>query len=319
MAEPKRTEIKIIYRSNHSQLSLISLMKHGGIWDKLGIDVTRLELKRRAVDAEQELIDGKCDLIFGCHITPHWRVANGVPMVCIAQAVNVAEDMLVSAKPVGNLSELKNKRLADVKFCDDEGHLSSHPRGTHELYLRDAGITSDMTDFQPIPREGEGVKMILDGQADATIVSGTSELECKRLGLHTKMLPTFPMVNSITLTTLFPNVQANPDLYLRMTKALAMAIAMARNQKDKTLEILGGQVGERLGIKDDAHLESFYQRMLRTFEPRLYPKMESLYNAYRIAELVYPELKQKGNPIKLWDLHFVRQIEAEGFFDELYQ
>jgi hypothetical protein len=100
---------------------------------------------------------------------------------------------------------------------------------------------------------------------------------------------------------------------------MGMAIALIRNDKEKTMEILGGQVAERLGIRDDEHLENYYLRLLRILEPRLCPKMDSLYNAYRIAEIVYPELKETGNPIKLWDLHYVRKLEAEGFFDELYR
>jgi hypothetical protein len=127
------------------------------------------------------------------------------------------------------------------------------------------------------------------------------------------------MVNSITLTSLVPLVQDNPELYIRMIKAIATGIAMVKRDKNKTLEILSGHVADRLGIRDDIELESFYETLRANLEPRLCPKTDSLYNAYRIAELVYPELEEKGNPVKLWDLHYVRVLEAQGFFDELYR
>ena len=79
-------------------------------------------------------------MIFGCHITPHWRVAHGVPMICMAQTVNTAQDMLVSTKPLAGVKDLKDRVLAEQEFCDHEGHLTSHVRGTYELYLRDAGL-----------------------------------------------------------------------------------------------------------------------------------------------------------------------------------
>jgi len=315
----KPMEAKVIYRSNHSQLALISLIEGAGIWEKVGIEVTRMELKRKAIDAENELIEGKCNVIFGCHITPHWRVANGTPMVCMAQTVNVAEDMLVSAKPIKDLKELKDKALAETRLCTEEGHLSNHPRGTHELYLRAVGLSSDMLEIVPPEGDREATKVILDGKADAVFTSASSELACKKLGLHTKLLPSFPMVNSITLTSLMPYVEENPEFYLRMTKALAMGIAFIHKEKEKTLEILGGRVAERLGIADDQQLESYHNKMLKILEPRLYPRYDSLYNAYRIAEIVYPDLKEKGNPVKLWDLHFLRRLEVQGFFDELYR
>lgn len=319
MSKTKPMEAKVIYRSNHSQLALISILEGAGIWDRVGIEVTRMDLKRRAIDAENELIEGKCNVIFGCHITPHWRVANGTPLVCMAQTVNVAEDMLVSAKPINDLNELKDKTLAEDHLCDDEGHLTSHPRGTHELYLRGVGLSSDMMEVLPPEGDREGTQLLLDGKADFAFTSASQELACKRLGLHTKLLPVFPMVNSITLTSLTPYVEENPELYLRMTKGLAMGIAFILKEREKTLEILGGRVAEKLHIADDQQLEGFYKKLTHVLEPRLCPKFDSLYNAYRIAEIVYPELKEKGNPVKLWDLHFIRGLEAHGFFDEIYR
>ena len=88
MSQPKTLEAKVIYRSNHSQLAMISIMKFGGIWERLGLEVSRMDLEHRAIPAEEQLFDGQCNMIFGCHITPHWRVASGVPMVCMAQTVN---------------------------------------------------------------------------------------------------------------------------------------------------------------------------------------------------------------------------------------
>jgi len=144
-------------------------------------------------------------------------------------------------------------------------------------------------------------------------------VECQRLGLHTKVMPVFPMVNSITLTSTVPHVQENAELYRRMTKGLALGIAFIHKEKEKTLEMLGGQVADRLGIKDDDELDHYYQRLLKILNPRLCPDYQSLYNAYRIAEIVYPEVKDRGNPVKLWDLHYVRQLESDGFFDEIYK
>jgi ABC-type nitrate/sulfonate/bicarbonate transport system substrate-binding protein len=318
MSQPKTLEAKVIYRSNHSQLAMISIMKQGGIWERLGIDVTHMDLERRAINAENELLDGRCNMIFGCHITPHWRVARGVPMVCMAQTVNRSQDMLVSTKPLTGVKDLKDRILSETEFCDEEGHLTSHVRGTYELYLRDAGLSSDMLEVKAVDQREKRFGLLLDGKADATFASATQEKACQRLGLHTQLLPVYPMVNSITLTSLVPLVQDNPELYIRMIKAIAIGIAMVLKDKEKTLEILAGNVAERLGIRDDVELESFYQRMRNSLEPRLCPKIDSLYNAYRIAALVYPELEEKGNPVKLWDLHYVRLLEAQGFFDELY-
>jgi hypothetical protein len=101
MSQPRTLEAKVIYRSNHSQLAMISIMKHGGIWERLGLDVTRMDLERRALPAEDQLLNGRCNMIFGCHITPHWRVAHDVPMICMAQTVKHGAGHAGEHKAVG--------------------------------------------------------------------------------------------------------------------------------------------------------------------------------------------------------------------------
>ena len=54
MSQPKTLEAKVIYRSNHSQLAMISIMKYGGIWERLGLEVSRMDLERRALPAEDQ-------------------------------------------------------------------------------------------------------------------------------------------------------------------------------------------------------------------------------------------------------------------------
>ena len=117
MSQAKTLEAKVIYRSNHSQLAMISIMKYGGIWDRLGIEVSRMDLEHRALPAEDQLLDGKCNMIFGCHITPHWRVASGIPMICMAQTVNTSQDMLVSTKPLAGLNGFEGPGSGRTRFA----------------------------------------------------------------------------------------------------------------------------------------------------------------------------------------------------------
>jgi hypothetical protein len=37
----------------------------------VGLDVSRMDLEHRAIPAEEQLLDGQCNMIFGCHIAPH--------------------------------------------------------------------------------------------------------------------------------------------------------------------------------------------------------------------------------------------------------
>ncbi|MCH8055886.1 MAG: hypothetical protein IH857_07025 [Deltaproteobacteria bacterium] len=47
-----------------------------------------------------------------------------------------------------------------------------------------------------------------------------------------------------------------------------------------------------------------------------YPSLEAIANTYEIATLEYPAAKGL-NPLTLWDLHWVKEFDDEGFIDNL--
>jgi ABC-type nitrate/sulfonate/bicarbonate transport system substrate-binding protein len=293
-------------------------MREAGIWDRVGIGIKDLRLFRDATKAEDELIAGKADLIFGCHITPHIRIAQKIPIVCLAQTVNLADDLLVSRDAVTDLKQLEGKVVAGQKFLDDEGHLSSHPRGTHELYLKRAGVDSSKVDFQEPPEHENAYEAVLGGRADAAFVSSGSDTVCKKAGLKILPMGKFPMVNSITFTTLLPTVEDNPEIVRRVIKGLAFGVHFFKTKRDETLKILSEHVASRFHLDEDELLLRFYERSAGVLEPKLYPQWDSVLNAFKIAEIVRPGLASEVNPLELWDLHFVRELNQSGFIRDLY-
>ena len=128
-----------------------------------------------------------------------------------------------------------------------------------------------LLEVKPLEK-GEKMQLLLDGKANVAFAPSSQERACQRLGLHAQLLPRYPMVNSITLTSLVPLVQDNSKLYIRMIKAIAMGIVMVHKDKEKTLEILAGNVADRLGIKDDTELEIFYQKMRANLDRGFVPR-----------------------------------------------
>ena len=135
--------------------------------------------------------------------------------------------------------------------------------------------------------------------------------------MHVLRLPDLPMINGVTFTTLWPTVERDPDKVLSTIKVLIRGTHFFKTKKKETLEIIKQHVAPRLGLKDAQAMEASYERATKRLESKPYPRLEAIANAYRIAELIYPEAKDI-NPLSLWNLHFVRKIEADGFFKELY-
>ena len=52
------------------------------------------------------------------------------------------------------------------------------------------------------------------------------------------------------------------------------------------------------------------------YEPALFPTPEAIANTYEIATLEYPNCTGL-NPVTLWDLHWVKELDDEGFIEKL--
>jgi hypothetical protein len=69
-------------------------------------------------------------------------------------------------------------------------------------------------------------------------------------------------------------------------------------------------------MDEDAAAQT-YHHLAHQLEPRLYPTMAAIANVYEEAILQDKDAK-RINPMELWDLHFIRRLDDQGFADQLY-
>ena len=71
------------------------------------------------------------------------------------------------------------------------------------------------------------------------------------------------------------------------------------------------------GELTDDEADFLYHDIARLLEPKLYPSMQAISNVYQEGIRQNKDAR-KVNPMELWDLHHVRQIDDSGFIRELY-
>jgi ABC-type nitrate/sulfonate/bicarbonate transport system substrate-binding protein len=74
--------------------------------------------------------------------------------------------------------------------------------------------------------------------------------------------------------------------------------------------------GAKRGV-DDEEWECFYQTQADSFEPKPYPSLEAIRNVFALALKRDPEIAE-FNPLALWDLHYLREIDDSGYINRLY-
>jgi ABC-type nitrate/sulfonate/bicarbonate transport system substrate-binding protein len=300
---------RILVRAK-SHFSLVAVMKDGGFLEREGLDPD-FQVERSAAVADDELKTGKADLIFGSHVTPYVHYDDGQPWVYLAQTMNLVKEFFGTREEIHGLAEMSGKRIAIKPLYDDEGKFNGHPRGNRELMLRRAGIAStiDCVGNGPTGKSSDRFQAVADGHADGTFVGRQDLRAARAAGLRILPLEALPMIYFVTVTTTYRKVQEQQDTggFERLLRALSGAVGMFKTNPEGTLKILENWA-DFLDYTDDQDMRERYESEARTLDPRLIPHTAAIDNAFRLAQMIRPDVAERVNPLALWDLHFVRAM-----------
>jgi hypothetical protein len=84
------------------------------------------------------------------------------------------------------------------------------------------------------------------------------------------------------------------------------------------LEILNEHAGPILKLQSEAEVETLYEEWAQSLERKPYPSLAAISNVFRLALRRNPEIAGY-NPLALWDLHFIRELDDSGYIDGLYR
>src|SRR3954462_5916234 len=110
VSQSKSIPVRFTYRSE-SMVPLLTVMEKADIWKKNGIDVRDYRFGEDPLDAAEQALDGGIDFIFGNPVSPYMRLANGEPMVCMAQTENWLHRFVATDPSITDLSTLTHKRV----------------------------------------------------------------------------------------------------------------------------------------------------------------------------------------------------------------
>ena len=306
-------KIRIFYRAA-GHVPLWKVMEAGGFLEKHGleVDLGSMEgLRRRAMEG---LRAGELDIISGNHhnLYAH-RALKGDPFVHIAQTNNLwKENWLVAGDGIKGIEDLRGKRV----YMDDfDGHTGLNVW----LYLRLHGL-EEGKDVKLINGEKKGldrVRKVMAGEYDATFVRAVDQLRAKAIGAKVIELPTMPMIEGVTITTTTTYVNGHEEEVRRLLYALVDAIHFFKTRRRETLEMISKTCANLLNFQSDEELSYFVDNQAGSLERKPYPTMQAIQNVFALAVKRNPEI-QAYNPLTMWDLHYIREIDDSGYIDRLY-
>jgi len=308
----KPKSIRLLYRAaNHAPLWLT--IEKAGIFAKHGLEmeITAGFVRQKAVDL---LTRGEVDMISGNHHNLYPRRAKrGEPFVHLAQTVNDwLENQMVVAPGIEKIEDLKGKRVV----MDD---FTTHKGLNVWLYLRLHGLDAEKGDVELVSKKAkteEHWRAVMANEYQATFLAPPDDLRARKAGATVLEVPQMAMIRGATITTTIPYVQEHEDEVRRMMKCLVEGIHYFRSRRTETLKILKNHCADLLNLTTDKEVEHLYERYASAYEPKLYPTMDAIRNVFQLALRKNPEISD-FNPLILWDLHYVREIDDQRFLETL--
>ena len=71
-------------------------------------------------------------------------------------------------------------------------------------------------------------------------------------------------------------------------------------------------------IQDRSQMEDAFDAIMEGPTVRPYPTCEGIANSYEIAKTEW-SVDTESNPLSLWDIHWVKELDDEGFIDRVIQ
>ena len=307
-------KIRVYYRAA-GHVPLWKVMEEGGFLEKHGLQVDLGSMEGKRQRAMEGLRAGDLDVISGNHHNLYsYRALNGDPFVHIAQTNNLwKENWLVAREGINGVKDLKGKRVA---MDDFDGHTGLNVW----LYLKLNGF-EEGRDVQLINGEKKGldrVRKVMAGEYDATFVRAVDQLRARAIGARVIELPeSMAMIEGVTLTTTTTYVNSHKEEIRSLMKTLVDAIHFFRTRRRDTLDIIDRTCNDLLKFQSEEEQSAFYENQAKSLEPKPYPTLDAVRNVFALAVKRNPEI-ESFNPLVMWDLHHLRELDDSGYIDRLY-
>lgn len=261
-------------------------------------------------DFEAALFDGSCDVIIEHLEYLYEKAAQGEKITMFCAPSKGGGLHLVVLPKVQNAEEFRGKTMA-VR-AQGQPHAVT-------LWLRMMGLESDVKtvviDDKEISRWGHW-KKVVSGECVGMFMSPLYLPNALNAGLKVLSVPEIPIVGHFAQACLSEFARRRGDLLRQYVKAVTHALVWLTARPAEALAALAPELEACMRLGDNTELKRRFDSVVSGLKIHPYPTPQAIANTYEIAALEYPTAKG-FNPLALWDLHWVKSLDDEGFIERL--
>jgi ABC-type nitrate/sulfonate/bicarbonate transport system substrate-binding protein len=273
------------------------------------LDVRIARIKGAAA-YEAAVFDGSADVIIEHLEYLYEQAAKGKKVTFFCAPSKGGGLELVVRQPLQSVEELRGRTMA----------VRSHGQPyAVTLWLRMMGLESEVATVivhdDEVGRWGQW-KKVLTGECVATFISPLYLEPALAAGLKVLPVPEIPIVGHFAQACLSEFASKEPAIMTTYVKGVLHALAWLTTRPDEARATLAEDLKAGMNLASDAELKRHFDPVVHGLKTKPYPSPDAITNTYEIATLEYPGAKGL-NPLSLWNLHWVKELDDGGFIDSL--
>ena len=273
-----------------------------------GIDVEVLRIKDYG-EFESAIFDGSADILID-HVEFLYAEATKERQITFFCAPKIVRGLeLVVPQHISTPEEFAGKTMA----VRDSGRPCAV-----NLWLRMMGLENKV-EVVIVPDGQVGRwkqwKKVISGECIACFVDPLYLSDALQAGLRVLKVPDLQVVGHYAQACTSAFARKNSTRLQNYVKAVVHALCLVKHDKQAAMKIVAGEPVRRMKVEKLADMENYFDSIVAKLQLKPYPTPEAIANTYEIAVKEYGA--QGINPLTLWDLHWVKKLDDEGFIDGL--
>ena len=270
------------------------------------LDVRVVQIKDEAV-YEAALFNGSADVLIEHLEYLYQEAAKGKKITFFCAPSKGGGLHLVMPQYVRGVEEFKGKTMAV--------RTSGQPYAV-TLWLKMMGLEKEVRTLMVTDDEvGRWCqwKKVVSGECIATFMSPLYLPQALAAGLKVAPVPEIPIVGHFAQACLSKFAKQQDEIMRAYVKSVLHALVWLTTRRNEAFAALATELKARMKL-DEQELKRQFDSIVGGIKIKPYPTPQAIANTHEIATLEYFGAKEI-NPMTLWDLHWVKQLDDEGFID----
>lgn len=298
--------VRVAYRDDDRTPVIYCIKEMGAKY--YGVDVEALQIKPYQ-EFETSLFIDTADVLIDHVEFLYAEAAKGkkITFFCAPRIVRGLD--LMVPKHINDVSEFVGKNMA----VRDSGRPYAIT-----LWLRMMGLEGKVgiSIFKDadVGRWGQW-KKVLSGECIACFMDPLYQTEPLKAGLKFLRVPDLAVVSHYAQACTAEFARKKSAVLRNYVKAVVHGICWMKHRRQEAMKIVMGEPAQRMKISNVHEMEKHFDAIVGKLQIKPYPTPQALAATYEIACDEYGA--QGLNPLALWDLHWVKELDDEGFIDRL--